>query len=471
MSGAFEDGEQQSWAGQLESCLNVTAETLLDSIKTCWASAFSARAVAYQASGGAAIDRARLGVVVQRMLASDKAGVAFSIHPVTGESDQLVIEAVRGLGEAIVGGEVTPERHVLDKATLGARERVPHRQQRRLVRRAGGGTRWVDLPPANARRPVLVSQEVRKLGQLTRALEGAFGGPVDVEWAITGKTLYLLQCRPITSAPPPRLTLDDLPKFRWMFCHVRERSPFFMYLLFGGQTRLRLDLGFDYRLAHSGVFLHDIVVCRADEDRLCDIVRNGYTPIPRCCCARCTCAFGSEIASRAWAALARPAWTRRSPRALADGLQTYVDSVLPFSAFIDWVAAFDVDLSALVEARLTSHLGKRAGEQAFAVVSDPVRSGIVLLERAAILAIAIAAKRGRRVDQRLARHAERFGWMKNVGYLGDWHPSSYYEDELGSDVGDPSAELETLQQHEQRRKASLSPHCANNASPIARWSR
>lgn len=453
-SGAFEDGDQRSWAGQLESYLDVTAATLVESIKRCWASAFGERAAAYLVHHGDPVDTARMAVVVQRMLRSAKAGVAFSVHPVTGETDRVVIEAVHGLGEALVGGEVTPERHVLDKETAVRCERVPHRQRRMLVRNRGDGTIWREL---RAQRRVLADAEVRAIAALARKLEHAFDRAVDLEWAIAGGTLHLVQCRPITSAAPPPLALDGLSAIHWMFCHVRERSPFFMYLMFGGQTQLRVDLGFDYRLAHSGTFLHDIVVDRDGEDALTERIRKVLHSDPRVFLrAIDTCLREHGRTQRRWATLARMAWARKSRGALASGLRSYIASVLPFSAFIDWVAALDADLATTVKARLTQHLGPAAADEAYAIATDPVRAGVGLHERVAILELANDARRGRAIRQRLDRHAERFGWMKNVGYLGDWHPREYYEDELRlAMAGDPRAELAELTARARERKAAL----------------
>jgi pyruvate,water dikinase len=456
-SGAFEDGEHQSWAGQLESTLNVTAATLVDSVKRCWASAFSERAAAYRSRPGVHVDATQMAVVVQRMLHSEKSGVAFSVHPVTGESDLMVVEAVYGLGEAIVGGEVTPERHVLDKHDLISRERIPHRQHKMLVRQRQGGTVWRDLPASVRARPVLTRTELPRIASLARKLESAFARPVDIEWAISDGVVYLVQCRPITSVPPPAMTLADLTKFRWMFCHVRKRSPFFIYLLFGGQTRLRLDLGFDYRFAHAGTFLDEIVVDRDDEDQLTERIRGLLTSEPRTLLRAMQLGIRQHaIAQRQWATLARTRWSRRSRAALAKGLERYIASVLPFSAFIEWVAAMDADLSSALKERLARRLGPDVAEEAYAVAIDPVRSGVALVERAAILQIASDAKRGRRVARRLDRHAERFGWMKNVGMLGEWHARSHYEDELRTAIaGDPAGELAKLRSHEHRRKAAL----------------
>jgi pyruvate,water dikinase len=139
-----------------------------------------------------------MAVVVQEQIGSDKSGVIFTTDPIRGRSDQMVIEAAFGLGEAVVSGLVTPDNYVarrdgrLKKATVGRQDRI-------VVRDAQGGTLTLDLDPDTASTQVLTEAEIARLVEVGLRLEAEFGSPQDVEWAIEGDDLYVLQSRPITA--------------------------------------------------------------------------------------------------------------------------------------------------------------------------------------------------------------------------------------------------------------------------------
>jgi len=114
-SATAEDGAENAWAGQLDSFLNTTDETLLENVKNCWASLFTPRAIFYRIEKGLKESHVSVAVVVQKMVESDNSGIAFSVHPVTEDYNQLIIEAGFGLGEAIVSGSITPDSYVVEK--------------------------------------------------------------------------------------------------------------------------------------------------------------------------------------------------------------------------------------------------------------------------------------------------------------------------------------------------------------------
>lgn len=114
-SATAEDGLEHAWAGQLDSFLNVTEENLTESVQKCWASLFTPRAIFYQFEKGLQNSNISVAVVVQKMVNSEKSGIAFSVHPVTEDENQMIIEAGFGLGEAIVLGQITPDAYVVAK--------------------------------------------------------------------------------------------------------------------------------------------------------------------------------------------------------------------------------------------------------------------------------------------------------------------------------------------------------------------
>ncbi len=182
-SGTAEDLADASFAGQHDTYLDVRGDdAVLAAVKSCWASLWTPRAVAYRERFVHLLDDDRdlaLAVVVQEMVDAQWAGVMFSVDPVTGDRRHLVIEAVRGLGESLVSGTATGERHVVDKRT------------RRAV---GRGAHASDLPGQ------------RDLARLGIEVERALGGPQDIEWAYADGQYRLLQARPITALPEPPAT-------------------------------------------------------------------------------------------------------------------------------------------------------------------------------------------------------------------------------------------------------------------------
>jgi pyruvate,water dikinase len=195
-SAVDEDSAAASFAGQHATLLNVPhGPTLVDAVREVWASGRTDAALAYRSRLGLP-PHARVAVVVQRMVVPDCAGVLFTRDPVTGD-DQRVIEAAWGLGEAVVGGLVTPDRVVVARGGH-VREHVPGHKDIAIVLDEAGHTREVELSDERAQAPCLDPSRIEALEDLARACEAYFDGPSDIEWAFEGETLHLLQRRAIT---------------------------------------------------------------------------------------------------------------------------------------------------------------------------------------------------------------------------------------------------------------------------------
>ncbi|WP_344416274.1 PEP/pyruvate-binding domain-containing protein [Pseudonocardia ailaonensis] len=195
-SATAEDLPGLSFAGQQDTVLDVRdADAVLDAVRRCWASLDNERAVAYRERAG--ITHAEMGVVVQELVDADAAGVLFTADPVTGE-DRVLVDAAWGLGEAVVGGLVTPDSIVADPVTGAVRERRTADKQVMTVR-AAGGTREVPVPEDKRRAPVLDDAQVAELVALGRRVAALYGGPTDIEWALAGGRFALLQARPVTT--------------------------------------------------------------------------------------------------------------------------------------------------------------------------------------------------------------------------------------------------------------------------------
>lgn len=204
-SATAEDRADASFAGQQETYLWIRgADEVKRHVLRCWASLFTPQAIAYRAHLGVPLEGLAMAVVVQRMVAADAAGVMITLDPVTGDRSQISIESSYGLGLAVVGGEVTPDRFAVDKVTWDIRSRAigPKAFAYRFDP-ARGRVVTQDVPPDDQAMPSLSDEEVIRLAQLGREVEKANGGPQDVEWAIGPgpegpRELFLLQMRPET---------------------------------------------------------------------------------------------------------------------------------------------------------------------------------------------------------------------------------------------------------------------------------
>jgi phosphoenolpyruvate synthase/pyruvate phosphate dikinase len=195
-SAIGEDGKAASYAGLHDTELGLAADQVEPAVRRCWSSLWSQPAVAYRRRRSLPLADAAMAVVVQALVPADAAAVVFTRHPVTGRDDQLVINAVRGLGEPMVSGTATPDTIVVDKASGEVREFSGGDHAERLVATDGGVTRVGD----SASGPALADAVLRDLISLSLGVERAFGAPVDIEAAFARDRWYLLQARPITTA-------------------------------------------------------------------------------------------------------------------------------------------------------------------------------------------------------------------------------------------------------------------------------
>ncbi|MGO9763718.1 MAG: PEP/pyruvate-binding domain-containing protein, partial [Solirubrobacteraceae bacterium] len=201
-SATAEDTAATSFAGMNETFLNIRgADAVIDAVRRCWRSLFGSRTIYYRGVNGfeqAAMD---IAVVVQRQVQSTRAGVMFTVNPATGQRDELVIEGSFGLGEAVVSGSVSPDRYVVEKATLAIRRREVHHKDLVIEYDPdGSGTRQRALSEEEALRPVLSDEEVFAVAELGRRIEQHYDFPQDTEWAFDPDgALWMLQSRPITT--------------------------------------------------------------------------------------------------------------------------------------------------------------------------------------------------------------------------------------------------------------------------------
>jgi|SRR3989344_1253307 len=199
-SATSEDSVSASWAGQLETYLNTTETTLLANVRKCWASLFSARAITYRLEKDLMKSDIGVAVVVQKMIPSEVSGTAFSVHPITENPNQIIIEAGFGLGEAVVSGQVTPDSYVVDKESRTIFTKDVQTQLRALMQADDvSGNKWIPLAEPKASSQKLDDDEILALGDIIIKLEKQYGFPCDIEWARENGQFYILQSRPITT--------------------------------------------------------------------------------------------------------------------------------------------------------------------------------------------------------------------------------------------------------------------------------
>lgn len=198
-SAVDEDGTGSSFAGQLETYLNIRGlDALVEAVARCWRSGSAERVASYRREQGLNLLPVGVAVLIQELVNADWSAVAFSANPITGDRGEIVVNASYGLGESIVSGTVTPDAYVLRKSDLSLRScRIGDKL--RMTIRTAGGTREVAVPRLMQRAQVLDAAALEEVGRLTLDLESATGCPVDVECASAAGTLYLLQCRPVTT--------------------------------------------------------------------------------------------------------------------------------------------------------------------------------------------------------------------------------------------------------------------------------
>lgn len=197
-SATVEDSPSFSWAGQLESYLNITKDKLLESIEMCWNSARSQRALDYAEGQNISIDKLLVAVIVQVMVDSEVSGIAFSVNPLTKNTDEIMIEAGRGLGELIVQGMITPNNFVVNKTTLEITLKNISEQKVMLIYHKG---KTVEMPVAETLKntPVLDDDKLQDLARLVIKIEEHYGTPQDIEWSFVDGKFYIVQSRPITT--------------------------------------------------------------------------------------------------------------------------------------------------------------------------------------------------------------------------------------------------------------------------------
>jgi len=198
-SATAEDLPTASFAGQQDTYLNVESpEELLDKVRKCWSSLYTPRAIYYRVTKGFEHSKVKLAVVVQKMINSDISGIMFTVDP-NSEMPHIIIEAGYGLGEALVGGKVTPDTYVVDKFHDKILNKRIAKQTWKLVRGRDGECEKADVPEDLRNVQKMTDEQILALGEIGRNIEAHYDRPMDIEWCIEERVMYIVQARPVTT--------------------------------------------------------------------------------------------------------------------------------------------------------------------------------------------------------------------------------------------------------------------------------
>jgi len=202
-SATAEDLPEASFAGQQETYLNIRDDLqLLDAVRKCWASLWTARAIGYRSELGIQPDKVALAVIVQVLVDAESAGIMFTANPLNGQRNQILISASWGLGEAVVGGRVTADTLTVDKSSGQV---ISRETGEKLIQTVStqNGTADVSIPAPLQKAPVLSDERASELARLGQQIEETYQMHMDIEWALAGDQFAILQARPITALPAP----------------------------------------------------------------------------------------------------------------------------------------------------------------------------------------------------------------------------------------------------------------------------
>ena len=271
-SATVEDGQTNAWAGQLDTFLFIDENSLIDSIKKCWASLFGTRAIYYRLKNNFS-QEISVAVVVQQMIGSDFSGVAFSNDPTGGGG--VIIECVEGLGEAIVSGSVTPDRYTIKNNKVDVKIAS---QTKKLIY---SNNKQLTYVPVVNNSQKLSDLNIKKLAKSIELIKNFYGFEVDIEWCLKNNEIYILQCRPITTLNNNKMQIvaDNILKSdNWEF-YVKR--PFHWLLestqiLAGSEEEQNKYLGFNIALQNYLILNGDEYFSLNEDNKNKKILKDLY---------------------------------------------------------------------------------------------------------------------------------------------------------------------------------------------------
>src|SRR3989338_6177828 len=199
-SATAEDRPEASFAGQMKTYLNVkSVDRVISAVQNCWASLFTARAIYYSTKNNFPHEKVLIAVIVQKMVDSTSSGVMFTVNPATNNTTEIMIEAAFGLGEVVVGGQITPDTYIVDKETLKLKSKKIATQPYALLLGYKDGNRKEILPEEKGSQQKITDEIILQLSEYGKKIEEHYGRPQDIEWATEKNKVYIVQSRAITT--------------------------------------------------------------------------------------------------------------------------------------------------------------------------------------------------------------------------------------------------------------------------------
>lgn len=436
-SATGEDSKTSAWAGQLDSFLNVIQSNLMENIQKCWASLYTPRAMVYRAEKSLLNDEALVAVVVQKMVESEVAGVAFSIDPVAQDTNLVVIEAGLGLCEALVSGKITPDRYVFEKKAEKITEKIISTQKIKYSLNTQGKNEWTKILKNIGSSQKLPDSEIKKLVKIIIDIEKHYKSPVDVEWALENSRIFITQSRPITTITDteiepesitPGLNIGKLSKIKWRFIHKRYRTPFFAYMLWDGISRHHDDeILFPYQMSNWLALDSNLMVDENEWERvktlaidellknnnfLFDITKHFYN-------------LNQKI-EKLTGGFRGMDYSLLDNTQLSDKLKKYVDLSL--------MAAASMLFPMFIEEPFVDKLKKtinqkfdRGRDKIFQILTTPIRPSVVQEEEKRLLELAIKKSKGQDISLDIIQHCQLYAWLKNTSYDGSFFTLSDFK--------------------------------------------
>ncbi len=434
-SATSEDSSTAAWAGQLESYLNTTEKMLLENVKKCWASLFTPRAIFYRKEKNLHKNKISVAVVVQKMVDSECSGIAFSVHPVTQDENQVIIEACFGLGEAIVSGTITPDAYVIEKKPRRIIDKNIIVQEKGLYRDSKGGNEWRALPKKMGEKQEISDKEILELTEIILNIEKHYGFPCDIEWAREKGKFYIIQSRPIATLTERKeekiidsqleFDINKFSKLNYHYFHNRFRTPIYTYLLWEGLTHHHnKDVSFDYEIDNMIDLDNDLAVDINEWNNLVKRI-NNYLERDKNLLKKLmkqALELNSEIL-----VLVRSLnknFKKDYTSTLKD-LNSFFKKTYQFGAFNIFTLLVEKNL----EEKLKEIIRIKFGEDRtdiFQTLTTPQELSAVQERELDILKISTLPSKQR--DKAVKEHLKKFAWLKNSAYSGDFYN---YKDLLG----------------------------------------
>ena len=209
-SATAEDLPEASFAGQQATYLNIRGhDNIVKAVRACWASLFTARAIYYREKNNFPHDKVLIAVVIQKMVNSEKSGVMFTINPANNHPDEIIIEAVYGLGEMIVSGEVSPDLYIVNKADRSIKKIEVKKKDKGMFRNEKGENEKRKIRDDRQEKQVCDEKEIKEIARLGQKIENHYGKPQDIEWAIEKGEVLIVQSRAVTTYKPTKSTPES----------------------------------------------------------------------------------------------------------------------------------------------------------------------------------------------------------------------------------------------------------------------